>query len=533
VATVVLTGTYIAADGTGPAAGIVSFTPNAILADGTSTPPDMVVPKPLTVVLGAGGSFSATLMATDDPHLSPSGWAYTVVETIIGYSQRTYLIQLPAAQTPIDLSTVAPLSTPPAQVAYILASARGAPSGVASLDGTGSVPLSQLGNAPGGTPSGTVVAETSYGQSSSAGTATPYSRGDHTHGSPPLTSSAPSTSAVGDAAAAGTGTTPARSDHIHGREAFGAVTAQTSYGQAPSNGTATTVARADHTHGTPAATPDATTLAKGVVQLAGDLAGTAAAPTVPGLSGKVPTSRQVASGTGLTGGGDLSADRTLAVVYGTGSGTAAQGDDSRITGAVQASTATTKGDLLVASAAATITRLGVGSNGQVLVADSAQTAGLAWGSVASASVRVAGPTYITSGDVTLPANASWTVVAGFELDIAAAVGDYVELSPSGMLQTTGSDFFDLAVIVGLAIVRRSSTGTASPTPVDEGDASLYPNPGTFRTTGTLFNFVVTSGDRDSGNVRFALIAKGVGGSKVFASANYPWRWTAKNYGPPG
>lgn len=39
---------------------------------------------------------------------------------------------------------------------------------------------------------------------------------------------------------------------------------------------------------------DATTSAKGVVQLAGDLAGTAALPTVPGLAGKEPT---IATGT--------------------------------------------------------------------------------------------------------------------------------------------------------------------------------------------------------------------------------------------
>jgi len=40
---------------------------------------------------------------------------------------------------------------------------------------------------------------------------------------------------------------------------------------------------------TNAATPDATTLVKGKIQLAGDLAGTAAAPTVPGLATKEPT----------------------------------------------------------------------------------------------------------------------------------------------------------------------------------------------------------------------------------------------------
>lgn len=45
--------------------------------------------------------------------------------------------------------------------------------------------------------------------------------------------------------------------------------------------------------------------------------------------------RQILAGTGLTGGGDLSADRTLTVAYGSTAGTAAQGNDSRITGAEQ------------------------------------------------------------------------------------------------------------------------------------------------------------------------------------------------------
>ena len=80
---------------------------------------------------------------------------------------------------------------------------------------------------------------------------------------------------------------------------------------------------------------DATTGAKGIVQLTGDLGGTAAAPTVPGLSSKASAGRQIISGTGLSGGGDLTADRTLSVNYGTGAGTAAAGNDTRITGAEQ------------------------------------------------------------------------------------------------------------------------------------------------------------------------------------------------------
>ncbi|HJP81025.1 MAG TPA: hypothetical protein VJ841_01355 [Candidatus Saccharimonadales bacterium] len=139
-----------------------------------------------------------------------------------------------------------------------------------------------------------------------------------------------------------------------------------------------------------AGSPDATPSTKGLVQLSGDLSGTASAPTVPALAnkeptitagtttqyyrgdkswqtldktavglanvdntsdankpistatqtalnGKAPTTRTITAGTGLTGGGDLSADRTLAVSFGTTAGTVAQGNDSRITGAEQTS----------------------------------------------------------------------------------------------------------------------------------------------------------------------------------------------------
>ncbi len=173
-----------------------------------------------------------------------------------------------------------------------------------------------------------------------------------------------------------------------------------------SGGTSSTFLRGDQTWAAVPAASDATTSSKGIIQLAGDLAGTASAPTVPGLAGKqaasadlsaiaaltpanddllqrksgawtnrtpaqvktdldltktdvglgnvdntsdpnkpVSTAQQIAldlkvdktttitAGTGLTGGGDLSANRTLAVSYGTTAGTAVQGNDSRLTSA--------------------------------------------------------------------------------------------------------------------------------------------------------------------------------------------------------
>lgn len=57
---------------------------------------------------------------------------------------------------------------------------------------------------------------------------------------------------------------------------------------------------------------------------------TAGATATASDIGAVPTSRTISAGTGLTGGGDLSANRTLAVTYGTTAGTACQGNDSRL-----------------------------------------------------------------------------------------------------------------------------------------------------------------------------------------------------------
>jgi len=58
---------------------------------------------------------------------------------------------------------------------------------------------------------------------------------------------------------------------------------------------------------------DATTTIKGIVKLAGDLSGTADLPTVPALANKVDTTRTVSTTAPLSGGGDLSANRTLSI----------------------------------------------------------------------------------------------------------------------------------------------------------------------------------------------------------------------------
>lgn len=101
------------------------------------------------------------------------------------------------------------------------------------------------------------------------------------------------------------------------------------------------------------------------------------------LTAKADKATTISAGAGLTGGGDLSTNRSLAVSFGTTAGTAAQGNDSRITGAVQSTVADAKGDILAATAADTIARLAIGTDGQVLTADSSQATGLRWSTPSS------------------------------------------------------------------------------------------------------------------------------------------------------
>jgi hypothetical protein len=64
---------------------------------------------------------------------------------------------------------------------------------------------------------------------------------------------------------------------------------------------------------------------------------------------------------------------------------------------VPLSTVTTKGDILAATASATLARLGVGTNGQALIADSTQATGLKWGAAGTPkySVDVGAGTAVT------------------------------------------------------------------------------------------------------------------------------------------
>ncbi|UVG35003.1 minor tail protein [Gordonia phage ViaConlectus] len=71
----------------------------------------------------------------------------------------------------------------------------------------------------------------------------------------------------------------------------------------------------------------------------------------------VPNTRTVSAGTGLSGGGDLTANRTLAVAYGNTAGTAAQGNDTRLSD-TRTPTDNTVATAKIVDAAVTVPKLG-------------------------------------------------------------------------------------------------------------------------------------------------------------------------------
>jgi hypothetical protein len=79
-----------------------------------------------------------------------------------------------------------------------------------------------------------------------------------------------------------------------------------------------------------------------------------------------------------------------------------------VEGGIQPTLLTTKGDIIVATGNATLVRQGVGTNNQVLVADSAQADGVKWADGSAATLTTTGDTLYASGANTLARRAIGT-----------------------------------------------------------------------------------------------------------------------------
>src|SRR3954469_15420754 len=170
---------------------------------------DTIVPyvDETTALVDGGGTL--TVPATNAPGWAPLNFMYRV-ELRAGGTAWMGTLQLSYLNTAVALADLVQWDgAVVAGVSYILASQKGVYGGVAALDASTGGVLDGDGNpvtgggGGSGTPSSTVAAETSYGVSSSAGAATAYSRGDHTHGTPSLGSTG-STAAAGNHTHTGT-----------------------------------------------------------------------------------------------------------------------------------------------------------------------------------------------------------------------------------------------------------------------------------------------------------------------------------------
>ena len=124
--------------------------------------------------------------------------------------------------------------------------------------------------------------------------------------------------------------------------------------------------------------------------------------------GGVATARQVLSGTGLTGGGDLTTDRTLSVVFGSTSTTSCSGNDSRLSDS-RAPTGTAGGALTGTYPDPELATVAIGSGGtgSTTASGARSSLGLAIGSdvqAYDANTTLLGNDYTGSGAIVRQAN---------------------------------------------------------------------------------------------------------------------------------
>lgn len=229
IATIIVTGENLCdLEGNSAASGTVYFIASGQLLDPTH---GVVIADSQTSTPVVGGVMTPVVLPVNDETVNPNGFTVTVRQELFYGSSKTpvisdYPVSLPhTLGSTVDLSALAPASsfTPVNGISILGTGTAGevltnlgnqtadwqAPSGAGSLPtsgGTMTGPINmgsnKITNAANGTagtdyatvgqlpavpsPSSTVTAGTSFGQTSSAGSSAAFSKGDHGHGTPTL-----------------------------------------------------------------------------------------------------------------------------------------------------------------------------------------------------------------------------------------------------------------------------------------------------------------------------------------------------------
>jgi hypothetical protein len=545
----------------GSAAGWVDFTMTRPLlgaADNSIVPPDT-----WRATLAADGSASIQLPATNDPQWSPTGWSY-IVEGRIGAATITGTLQLDYQTASVQLADLLQVDgTAVTGTSYILTSQRSVASGVAGLDADGDVINAAGDKVGGGTASSTVVAETTYGASSTAGAASTYSRGDHTHGTPALGTTS-TTAAAGNHAhtgvydTAGTAAT-AITTHTGLADPHAQYAIEADLGGAALldvGATAGTVAAGDDARITGALQTSTGGTVTGDVTVADDPTATKAyrfkvsgaaldldaagadlyvsAYPNADFTGTQRAYARYEAATQLARllGRHLVADGPFA------STGVADLDPTTGVAAVGAKNSLTNVRISGFKATAGAPSIGTWATGDVVL-DAAGawhlcTAGGTpgtWTTPASGGASIVTTHgYVTSGNIT-PQNTagSWAALTGGPtFTIAAAVDDEICFEWAGLTERNLSTFYDACVLVSGSPVRYASSGSG--TAAVEGDPGYYPDVPSYLGHAGPFTFTAESGDISGGNVTIGFAVKSGGSGQLFASTSFPLRYTLTNYG---